>query len=66
MADLKSALDLAQSQSVQVYQRKVQIAEQVQQLQMAAQQCDAEFLRLDGEIRVLTRLVAESKEASDG
>lgn len=66
MADLQKALDLAQSQSVQVYQRKVQIAEQLQQLQMASQQCDAEFLRLDGEIRVLTRLVAESKEASDG
>lgn len=61
------ALKIAHERSVQVYQRKVHLAQTAQQVQVESAECDAEFLRLDGEIRVLTALVAAAPaEVPDG
>lgn len=50
------ALSAARAASVRVYERKVELAHAIQRLQADMAECDAEFLRLDGEIRVLTAL----------
>lgn len=57
---LTERLDAAHLASVRVYQRKTELAQSAQQLQQQMAHCDAEFLRLDGEIRVLTALVEDA------
>lgn len=63
---LTEALMAARTASVHVYERKTQLVAAAQRVQAEVAECDAEFLRLDGEIRVLTALVASEKAGPDG
>lgn len=61
---IAEALTTARTASVRVYERKSALMQAMQQVQTEMAECDAEFLRLDGEIRVLTAL--SSQEARNG
>lgn len=56
---LQERLDKANQNSVALYLRRQEIEGQRQQLNLQAQQCEAELIRLDGDLRTLTALVAE-------
>lgn len=49
----------AHEQSTALYLRRTDLQAQIQQLQGAAHQIDAELLRLDGEVRLCDALIAE-------
>lgn len=53
----------AHQRSVALYLRRQTLESQRQQIQLAAQQCEMELLKSDGEIAVLTALVTEQESA---
>lgn len=55
--EVQAMLATAQRNSVALYLRRQQIAEQAQTIAIQSQQVDRELVRLDGEIAALERLL---------
>lgn len=58
---LTERLHASERASVQAYHRRTELAQQQQEIQRLAMQCDLELARLDGEIRCLTAQIAAEK-----